>query len=79
MYIGSNNGKEGYSRKISAEKKRFIYYCIYACGLPVLHTLIVFLINTYGDQNASYYPGVGVHKCYLDGRNIINIIITCAL
>ncbi|CAG9856139.1 unnamed protein product [Phyllotreta striolata] len=51
--------------KQTAERKRFIIYCVYAWGVPTIHTIIVFLINTYGDPDASYYPGIGKRRCFL--------------
>lgn len=59
---------ENNERKFT-EKKRFPYmYFTYAKGVPLLHILIMFLIQKFGDRKAIYYPGVGVKRCFLNGK-----------
>lgn len=50
-----------------AKKNRFLLYFIYAALVPFLHTLIVYLLDVFGDREAFYYPGVGYKKCFLNG------------
>lgn len=57
----------------NAERKRFLIYCLYAWGVPVIHTLIVFLINTYGDEDSGYHPEIGKRRCFLGGINKNNL------
>ncbi|CAH1179458.1 unnamed protein product [Phaedon cochleariae] len=60
------SGIRGFNGKKSAEKKRFIIYCLYAWGVPLLHILTVFLLNTYGDERSAYHPQLGYRKCFVE-------------
>lgn len=60
------SGMRGFNGQRMAERKRFIYYCVYAFGVPCVHILVVFLLNQYGDPEKSvHYPGIGKEKCFL--------------
>ncbi|XP_018567276.1 uncharacterized protein LOC108907922 [Anoplophora glabripennis] len=48
-----------------AERKGFLMYFAYAVGVPSLHFLVIFLINTFGASDSFYFPGVGYEKCFL--------------
>lgn len=60
----------GFNGRRFAEKKRFLMYFAYAVGVSVLHTLVVFLLNEFGNTKAIYYPGVGDGKCFLRGKHV---------
>ncbi|KAJ8927957.1 hypothetical protein NQ314_019590 [Rhamnusium bicolor] len=62
------SGLRGFNGKRHAERKRFLLYCLYAWGMPVIHVLIVVLLNEYGDETKAYYPGVGKTKCFLEDK-----------
>ncbi|XP_050514676.1 G-protein coupled receptor Mth2-like isoform X10 [Diabrotica virgifera virgifera] len=59
------SGMRTFLSKKTAERKRFIIYCIYAWGMPIVHVLIVFLINHYGSTDTSWNPQIGVKRCFL--------------
>ncbi|XP_072397060.1 G-protein coupled receptor Mth2-like isoform X10 [Diabrotica undecimpunctata] len=59
------SGMRTFLSKKTAERKRFIIYCIYAWGMPIIHVVLVFLINTYGNTVAGYHPQIGVKRCFL--------------
>ncbi|XP_044254843.1 G-protein coupled receptor Mth2-like isoform X4 [Tribolium madens] len=49
----------------TAERKRFIFYCIYAWGMPVIHVLIVYLIDSVAKENSVLKPDIGNGQCFL--------------
>ncbi|XP_063920685.1 G-protein coupled receptor Mth2-like isoform X11 [Zophobas morio] len=60
------SGLRGFSgSKKTAERKRFFMYCGYAFGMPVLHVLVVRLIDSSLAQNSDFKPGIGTGQCFL--------------
>ncbi|CAG9838865.1 unnamed protein product [Diabrotica balteata] len=59
------SGMRTFLSKKTAERKRFIIYCFYAWGMPIIHVIIVFCINQYGNTAAGYHPQIGVKRCFL--------------
>ncbi|KAJ8978554.1 hypothetical protein NQ317_006115 [Molorchus minor] len=45
----------------------FGLFCIYACGIPGLIVIIIYLLNIYLDKDSPYYPGVGYGACFING------------
>ncbi|KAG5896048.1 hypothetical protein JTB14_011043 [Gonioctena quinquepunctata] len=66
-------GMRGYGGRKGAERKRFFFYCIYAWGMPMLHTLVVFSINTYVDETSTLHPAIGTTRCFV-GEGIANFL-----
>ncbi|VEN35596.1 unnamed protein product [Callosobruchus maculatus] len=60
------SGARGYGGTRSTEQKRFLFYCLYAMGAPVMFILFVFLLNTYGDEESIFHPKLGRNKCFLE-------------
>ncbi|KAJ8966163.1 hypothetical protein NQ317_014128 [Molorchus minor] len=69
------SGIRGFAGQRNAEKKRFLLYCLYACGMPTLHVLLVLMLNHLGDETKTYYPGIGKKKMF-SGRIIIQRMIS---
>ncbi|KAJ8915750.1 hypothetical protein NQ315_004562 [Exocentrus adspersus] len=59
------SGMRGFNGRRVAERKRFFMYFGYAYGVPLLHIIVVCLINNLGDEQSIYYPGIGKEKCFL--------------
>ncbi|XP_074038803.1 G-protein coupled receptor Mth2 isoform X8 [Leptinotarsa decemlineata] len=66
-------GMRSFGDRKGAERKRFIIYCCYAWGMPLVDILIIFLLNTYGDQTSSYYPAIGIQRCFV-GEGLPNFL-----
>ncbi|CAH2002606.1 unnamed protein product [Acanthoscelides obtectus] len=60
------SGARGYGGTRSTEQKRFLFYCLYAVGVPAMFILFVFLLNTYGDEESIFHPKLGRNKCFLE-------------
>ncbi|XP_008191011.1 G-protein coupled receptor Mth2 isoform X9 [Tribolium castaneum] len=60
------SGLRGFTgSKKTAERKRFLFYCAYAWGMPVLHVLVVFIIDILANQNSVLKPDIGNGQCFL--------------
>ncbi|XP_030756610.1 probable G-protein coupled receptor Mth-like 10 isoform X7 [Sitophilus oryzae] len=59
------SGGRGYGSKKSSEKRKLILYTLYAEGLPLLHLLVVYLMDRYMDTDSIHKPNIGVTKCFL--------------
>ncbi|XP_018569888.1 G-protein coupled receptor Mth2-like [Anoplophora glabripennis] len=59
------SGLRGFYVQEKIKRRIFAVASCYAWGLPILNVLIVFLLSTYGDENAKYHPGIGVESCFL--------------
>ncbi|XP_056629658.1 G-protein coupled receptor Mth2-like isoform X6 [Diorhabda sublineata] len=64
MWLAFSGMRTVMSKKY-AERKRFIIYCIYAWGTPIIHVGIVLLLNTHSPPDADYYPKIGDPRCFL--------------
>ncbi|XP_074038175.1 G-protein coupled receptor Mth2-like isoform X2 [Leptinotarsa decemlineata] len=49
-----------------SEEKRYLFYNVYAWVFPILDVLLVFIINTYGDEELSIYPGISDNLCFVE-------------
>ncbi|KAK9871569.1 hypothetical protein WA026_012950 [Henosepilachna vigintioctopunctata] len=49
----------------SYERKRFLWYCLYAWGMSLVIVGITFLCNQVGNPGQWFYPGVAVGQCFL--------------
>lgn len=64
----------------SAETKRFLYYCVYAWGTPLILVLIVFLMNNTSNQNSIFHPKLGIGRCFLEGNGLeLNLSVLFAI
>ncbi|XP_068899219.1 G-protein coupled receptor Mth2-like isoform X7 [Tenebrio molitor] len=60
------SGLRGFTgSKKSAERKRFFMYSAYAWAVPILHVLIVYIIDTNSKENSWFSPGIGKGQCFL--------------
>ena len=50
---------------------RFVIYSMFGCGIPILMTLLIFLVDYF--QVGSLLPAVGIFRCFLStqGLNLI--------
>lgn len=48
----------------NAERKRFINYCLYAFGLPLLFTLTLALLDNVEWVNDALRPKIGFERCW---------------
>lgn len=64
MWLAFSGMRTVMSKK-NAERRRFIYYCIYAWGTPIIHVGIVLTLNTHAPKDAGYHPKLGDNRCFL--------------
>jgi hypothetical protein len=63
------SGLRGFTgSKKSAERKRFFMYSAYAWAVPILHVLIVYIIDTNSKENSWFSPGIGKGQCFLRSK-----------
>ncbi|KAJ8940522.1 hypothetical protein NQ314_010683 [Rhamnusium bicolor] len=62
------SGLRGFYGRENMEKTLYTIFRVYAWGSPSLIVLFLFVFNTYGNQNSSFYPGIGVNLCFLSGH-----------
>lgn len=48
------------------DKRRFLYYCLYAFGLPTLVTFLLFLADHYTIFPEEYRIGIGETNCFIN-------------
>ena len=59
----------GSSRKPFREDlKKFLFYALYAQGVPLLINIITAIIDSTRDKITPHYPNMGEHRCFL-GEN----------
>lgn len=61
-------------RQRSSGKTRFICYCCYAFGIPILFTLCIFLIDEYELLPLKYRPSIGSDRCWVRPAKRIEMI-----
>lgn len=70
------SGLRGFSgSKRSAEKKRFLLYCGYAWGVPVLLVILVTALTVAPNvsRTAWYSPGIGDGRCWFRSKSSLSI------
>ena len=45
--------------------KKFIYYCLYAFGVPLTFCIVVFIIDFWKFAHKEFLPGIGVERCWI--------------
>lgn len=65
----------GINRRRS-DLNRFLVYCLYALGVPLLLTAIVFIIDLTTFIPEAYRPLMGVERCYLQKIRVVEVIYT---
>lgn len=55
----------GISRGRGGDSKRFLYYCIYAFGLSILLTSLVYLIDVMDLVPDRFLPMIGLKRCWM--------------
>jgi G protein-coupled receptor Mth (Methuselah protein) len=48
-----------------SDKKRFLFYCLYAFGVPILFIFIVYIIDSTEFIPKDYRPEIGLFRCYI--------------
>ncbi|XP_018801466.1 PREDICTED: G-protein coupled receptor Mth2-like, partial [Bactrocera latifrons] len=56
------------SIQLSTERKQFLYYSLYACGVPAIMTAITVTLQ-YSDLPEELKSGIGVSHCWLNTTN----------
>lgn len=62
----------------SGDNKRFLAYSLYAFGVPLLLTSIVFCIDKYSSVPDHFRPLVGMKRCWLQNSRTVEAIYTYA-
>lgn len=57
-----------------SERKRFLFYCLYAFGVPVLVTGFVWLLDFVTFIPEEYQPLMGVKRCWIQTSRLVEAI-----
>lgn len=61
----------------SKDLRRFVIYSIYAWGIPLLFTLMLYLIEFHSDFPDEWKPQFGKRKSWFDGKLIVDWLSVC--
>lgn len=68
IYIRNSNYRvvqaRGFAKK--NEVKKFLLYCVYAHGLPLVITAVALFVDLYEDIPLVYKPKIGYTSCWFD-------------
>jgi hypothetical protein len=56
------------------ERKRFLFYSLYAFGVPTLMTAVVYTIDTYHLLPEQYLASIGIYRCWIKDNRWIEAI-----
>lgn len=71
IYYSTTNGFQMYS-----EKTRFFFYMVYAWGLSLLLTFIVFILDSTQSLSQNLRPGIGIQTCFLKSMHFFSEIFS---
>lgn len=58
----------------NAERKRFINYCLYAFGVPLLFTLTLAIMDNSGWVKEEYRPNMGLERCWMKNDRLTEFL-----
>lgn len=61
-----------------SERKRFMFYSMYAIGVPLFLTSIVFCIDRYSSLDDRFKPLIGITRCWIQHSRIVEAMYTYA-
>ena len=64
----------GNTKSRGGEQKKFLFYCLYAFGVPVLLTALVFLIDNTGLFSEQFQPQIGFAHCWIQSVPLVEAI-----
>lgn len=56
------------------DKKKFLFYCLYAFGVPLIFTTLVFLFDTLNLFSEEYQPQIGIGRCWIQDFKLVEAI-----
>lgn len=56
------------------ERKRFVFYCLYAFGVPLILTGLVYLVDAFEIFPAEYRPLMGLKRCWIQQNRLVEAI-----
>ncbi|KAL1517939.1 hypothetical protein ABEB36_001635 [Hypothenemus hampei] len=60
-----SGGRGFIGSKRTSEKKRFLFYCCYAFGVPICMAIITYLMSIKLPEKSPHNPNIGRNKCFL--------------
>lgn len=64
----------GISRGRGGDSKRFLYYCIYAFGLSIVITSLVYIVDTMKLVPDKFLPMIGQKRCWMQNSRWVEAI-----
>jgi G protein-coupled receptor Mth (Methuselah protein) len=71
IFVTFRSGMRGRGGK---DQKRFIFYCLYAFGVPIILTLIIIIIDKTQFIPESFRPNMGVNRCWIEPKHLVEFI-----
>lgn len=58
------------------DRKRFLFYCLYAFGVPLLLTGVLFIVDNTTFVPEAYRPMMGIKRCWMKDNRLVEAIYT---
>lgn len=66
------------TRVLVNDFKRFLFYCLYAFGIPVVFCIIVFLMDYSTIVSQDFHPLMGIERCWIQSGRVAEAIYVYA-
>lgn len=74
FYTTCKSNFRGNTKSRGGDQKKFLFYCLYAFGVPVLLTAFVFLIDNISLFSEQFQPQIGFAHCWIQSIKLVEAI-----